>query len=117
MNENEDMIPPRYGREHFYYRLEGEDSQKHPEESRPNMASRIDQAMEEVGRAREGEERGERGNRLREDRSRAKSGTESPQLEWLRHIGKTGGSEARELERFRVRGGECPPDDSVTEVK
>ena len=36
-----------------------------------NMASRIDQAMEEVGRAREGEERGERGNRLREDKEQS----------------------------------------------
>lgn len=56
------MIPSGYGREH---RIEGKDSQKHQEESR------IDQAMEEVGRAREGEERGERGDRPREDKEQS----------------------------------------------
>ena len=64
------MIPTRYDREDFYYKLEGEDSQKHQEESRLNMASRIDQAMRGGGESKRRRE----GNQTA--RNRAKSRTE-----------------------------------------
>lgn len=61
-DENEGLAAPWYGRgESFYCRYEGENSQRYQEESRLNIASRIDQGSERRSGEREG--RGERANR------------------------------------------------------
>lgn len=67
LNENEDMIAPRYGRgEGFYCRYEGEYSQRYLEESGLNWAM----TGEGGGESERGEERESRGERAM-DRERS----------------------------------------------